>query len=158
MDVKLGSEKPGQKSPCMIDIVDLGLRRVTPFVVASAVVAVCAFGGAARAQAASTNAIADCNGNPVAHPSQVVLACGDGNSSVSQLRWMGWGESVAVATGTEQYNDCSPNCAQGRVHSRPVAIVVSGQTRCRNGETAYNQILVVGTGAGFTLPRQCGPM
>jgi hypothetical protein len=101
--------------------------------------------------AAGTRFIADCLGKPVAHPDEIVLACATANTTAYGLRWVGWGEPMAVATGREGYNDCSPDCLSGHVRSIPIALVVTGQERCPDGEEAYEQIAVVGSGAAQAL-------
>jgi len=101
-----------------------------------------------RAQTATgTRALADCLGKPVAHPDEIVLACATANTTAYGLRWVGWGEPMAVATGREGYNDCRPDCVSGHVRSIPIALVVTGEQRCPDGERAYEQIVVVGNGA-----------
>jgi hypothetical protein len=128
------------------------ILRAMFLVVVSAGMSAGAVEGTLSAQtAAGTRAIADCLGKPVAHPDEIVLACATANTTAYGLRWVGWGEPMAVATGHEGYNDCSPDCVSGHVRSIPIALVVSGQQRCPDGERAYGQIVVVGNGAGSAL-------
>lgn len=56
----------------------------------------------------------NCAGRGVVKPSTFVLACADGNSSLTGLRWSRWGGSEGVASGTWRVNECEPNCASGR--------------------------------------------
>lgn len=91
-------------------------------------------------------ALPDCLGKPQVRPAQVVLACADANFGVRRLRWTGWGESFAAATGVAYANDCTPNCAAGHMHTYQAVLVVSGTQRC-GGKTAYNRIEV-----GFVGP------
>lgn len=57
-------------------------------------------------------------------PSEVTVACGDGNVRVVRLRWSEWNAAGAVGTGTWQHNDCSPSCAAGSFHDFPVRLTL----------------------------------
>ena len=46
-------------------------------------------------------------------PSSFVLTCADAGDVLAHLHWVSWGSTAAFATGTEQINDCTPNCAAG---------------------------------------------
>jgi hypothetical protein len=46
-------------------------------------------------------------------PSAIVLACGDGNASLTYLSWSSWTPTIAVATGYYTHNTCTPDCANG---------------------------------------------
>ena len=96
---------------------------------------------ASLALAGHPQALPDCLGKPHVRPTEVVLACADANFGVRKLRWTGWGESFAAATGVAYANDCTPNCAAGHMHRYQAVIVVSGTQRC-TGRTAYSRIAV----------------
>jgi hypothetical protein len=67
-------------------------------------------------QPAPTWVDADCNlyrPAPVIEPSQIMLACGDGNAYITAINWSSWTSTSASGTGTYVQNDCSPNCAAG---------------------------------------------
>lgn len=53
---------------------------------------------------------------PSVEPSEIVLACGDGNALLEGLHWTSWTAGSATAVGTFVYNDCTPNCADGHFH------------------------------------------
>ena len=42
-----------------------------------------------------------------------MLACGDGNASLTNLTWSSWTPTSATATGYYTYNTCTPDCAGG---------------------------------------------
>ena len=46
-------------------------------------------------------------------PSAIVLACGDGNASLTYLSWSSWTPTTAVAAGYYTHNTCAPDCAHG---------------------------------------------
>jgi hypothetical protein len=73
----------------------------------------------------------DC-GPLVDAPAQLVLACGDGNYSLTHLRWRHWGQRLASATGIAEANDCKPYCAAGHFHSYPVTVSADTLTRCNS--------------------------
>jgi len=98
------------------------------------------FSGAAGSAAISPPALPDCQGKLVVKPASIVLACGDGNFYVENLKWTGWGASFAAASGTGKANDCTPNCAAGHFHSYPMLLMVTGSQRC-GGRPAYARVV-----------------
>ncbi|WP_405922237.1 hypothetical protein [Streptomyces sp. NBC_00122] len=72
-----------------------------------------------------TVVVADCFDQAQVRPEEYLLACGDGNNRLVELRWDTWGQRTATATGTDMVNDCSPNCAAGRFHPYPVTVTLS---------------------------------
>jgi hypothetical protein len=92
------------------------------------------------APASPAMALPDCSGKLQVRPSQVVFACGDGNFFAHGLRWTNWGASSTSATGTGQFTDCTPNCAQGKAHSAPIKVTASGRQSCPGGRPAYASV------------------
>ena len=74
-----------------------------------------------RASPAKT-VVVNCLFKPQTRPSSVVLTCADANDVLAQLHWVSWGSSAAFATGIEQINNCTPNCAAGKFISYPVLV------------------------------------
>lgn len=68
----------------------------------------------------------------VSAPTELVLACGDGNYELARLRWVHWGRPTATASGIVRANDCKPYCAAGHFHSYTVKVAVDGLTRCNS--------------------------
>jgi hypothetical protein len=66
--------------------------------------------------------LVDCLFRPKIRPADFVLACGDGNSRLTSLRWSHWGTASARAVGVNWLNDCKPYCAAGRFHAYPVIV------------------------------------
>jgi hypothetical protein len=56
---------------------------------------------------------------PQVGPSDIVLACGDGNASLDHLTWSSWTATGASGTGTYTHNTCIPDCADGKLVSAP---------------------------------------
>jgi Bacterial Ig domain len=63
-------------------------------------------------------------------PLKIIVACGDGNFFITNLRWSRWNNTEAVGTGLGHQNLCSPDCARGRFHTYPVAVRLSKPAAC----------------------------
>lgn len=64
----------------------------------------------------------DCFSKSQVRPGDFLLACGDGNNRLTELRWSSWGPTSAVGRGLDVVNDCQPYCAAGTFHSYPVTV------------------------------------
>jgi hypothetical protein len=107
-----------------------------------ALLAAAALAGPASA-AGNPTVLADCLGKPQVKPDTIVLACGDGNQSVSGIKWAGWGSTFAAGRGTISINDCTPNCAAGHDHFYPVVVLVTGRESCMpSGKVAYAKVTI----------------
>lgn len=118
----------------------------------------------AAALSGGPQALPDCLGKPRVRPTEVVLACADANFGLRKLRWTGWGQAFAAATGVAYANDCTPNCAAGHIHTYEAVLVASGTRRCAGGITAYGRVTVAFVGpspypkskaADFVYPTRC---
>lgn len=69
--------------------------------------------------------VVDCFSKAQVRPEEYLLACGDGNNRLVDLRWDTWGPQTAIATGTDMVNDCNPYCAAGRFRAYPVTVTLS---------------------------------
>ncbi|MEU9144967.1 hypothetical protein [Streptomyces sp. NPDC048349] len=69
--------------------------------------------------------VVDCFSQAQTRPQEYLLACGDGNNRLVDLRWDSWGPATATATGTDMVNDCRPYCAAGRFRPYPVTVTLS---------------------------------
>ncbi|MGW6613716.1 hypothetical protein ACWGA0_09710 [Streptomyces erythrochromogenes] len=69
--------------------------------------------------------VVDCFSKGQVRPDEYLLACGDGNNRLVDLRWNTWGPNTATATGTDMVNDCRPYCAAGRFRPYPVTVTLS---------------------------------
>ncbi len=96
--------------------------------------------------AASATYIAECvDDNLVRSPKSLTLTCGDGNESLEDLTWTGWGEAQARATGQISTNTCEPDCARGSVKRYQVSVVVRNLDK-REASQFYSQLTVTYTG------------
>jgi len=67
-----------------------------------------------------------CTSKPAVEPTDYVLSCGDGGNGITGAHWTSWTPSGATGTGTEYLNDCTPNCAEGKIIDYPVDISLTG--------------------------------
>lgn len=100
---------------------------------------------AARASSAAPAAagggsvvIYTCAEQPVTNPASFILACGDGEQSLSTLAWSGWGGATATAQGTYTADDCTPNCAAGSEVNYAATVTLTG---LQSG--AYTKLTIV---------------
>jgi hypothetical protein len=77
----------------------------------------------------------------VSAPKELVLACGDGNYLLANLKWRGWGSGTATATGVAQANTCNPNCASGHFRSYRMTARATKLGTC--GKARYYATLTV---------------
>ncbi|MFE9623772.1 hypothetical protein [Streptomyces sp. NPDC006527] len=66
--------------------------------------------------------LVDCFWRPEVRPDEFILACGDGNSRLTSLKWDHWRADSARATGINLVNDCKPYCAVGTFRSYQVVV------------------------------------
>jgi len=80
--------------------------------------------------------LAECNrpgAGPAVEPTNIVLACGDGNASLTGLAWSSWGVSSATGSGEYTHNLCVPNCASGTFVSTPTSVELRYPVRSAAG-------------------------
>jgi hypothetical protein len=65
-----------------------------------------------------------CAGRGAIKPSRYTIACADGNSSLTGLRWSKWKADEGIARGTWLLNVCEPDCAAGRIGRTRVTVRV----------------------------------
>jgi hypothetical protein len=66
--------------------------------------------------------VINCSSKEQVRPSNFILTCADAGDGLANLHWVSWGPTAAFATGTEQINDCTPNCAAGKFINYPVLV------------------------------------
>ncbi len=94
---------------------------------------------APAAQAAQPAGLLACDGALDVRPKLVVLACGDANTELLNLRWTSFGGFTARATGTLAVNECDPNCADGTARRTRVRVIAS-RARTIAGERTYTRL------------------
>lgn len=79
---------------------------------------------------------------------------GDGTYFLSGMTWSAWTATTAAGSGTALLDDCSPNCAQGRIYHVPVTVTFSDPVRaCKSSYNAQTtDIRYFWTQAHFAYP------
>jgi hypothetical protein len=99
--------------------------------------------------------VSDCVHSHV-RPESIVLACGDGTSSLGALRWRSWGGSSARATGTLSYVDCTPSCAEGTEHHARASLRLTTRRHCKgHGGLYYTRGRLTARGETRTVVLGC---
>jgi hypothetical protein len=68
-------------------------------------------------------AVGNC-GVQATKPTDLTIACGDGNDYLKSMKWTVWSDTVARGSGVEGVNDCNPYCAAGKFHSYRVTVTL----------------------------------
>ena len=92
--------------------------------------------------------IVTCANKPQVQPKSYLLACGDGSSWLSRLRWSSWTAGEATASGNFTFNTCTPNCAQGKFITSPVLVVLwrTSAVPHHAGQREFLRMTVIYTG------------
>ena len=72
--------------------------------------------------ASARTVVINCSFKPQVRPSDFILTCADAGDVLADLHWVSWGSTAAFATGIEQINDCTPDCAAGKFINYPVLV------------------------------------
>ena len=64
-------------------------------------------------------------------PPKIVLACGDGSNYLAKLRWSSWTKTTAAASGTNQIDNCTPDCVSGHFKGYAVTVTLSKPVTCK---------------------------
>jgi hypothetical protein len=100
-------------------------------------------------------AVSDCRHGEV-RPDAIILACGDGTSALSHLRWRTWGGRTARATGTLSYVDCTPSCAEGTQHHAHASLRLTTRHHCKgHGGLYYTRGRLTARGRTHTVVLGC---
>jgi hypothetical protein len=83
----------------------------------------------------------------VTRPSRMTLACGDGNTALTGLKWSSFGGSTAKGKGTLATDTCEPNCAEGKTVRYAVTVKATNPRTCKKGLRVYNKLTLQFTGA-----------
>lgn len=77
-------------------------------------------------------------GGTLVHAPACTSGCplsGDGTTSLWNMTWRTWNSTVAIGTGTEKLDDCTPDCAAGTLHPVRVTVRLSGPVMvCQPGQ------------------------
>ncbi len=88
-------------------------------------------------------------------PTSVLKFCADGGVAIGGIEWETWSAHGATGTGKYQINDCSPNCADGKIYYADVQIQLS-KSKTLNGKDVLTFISLK-TKDGKNLPLSSSP-
>jgi hypothetical protein len=99
--------------------------------------------------APAAGVVLNCSSQAQTRPGAYLVDCGDGGNYLAGLHWTGWGTDTATATGSDNVNDCRPNCAAGAFHPYPVTVTLARPAPWagHSGTNRYTQLDVHYTGA-----------
>ncbi len=92
--------------------------------------------------------VVSCDGEMRTEPATIEVS-GDGSGFVAGITWSGWGTGTAQGAGTLNVNNCTPNCAQGKLTGYPATIRLSGLTPYGNGLQAYADMTISAPGDSY---------
>lgn len=92
------------------------------------------------ASAAPRTSVNNC-GELEVKPTDLVLACADANAMLTDLKWSGWSNGRAKATGTYEVNDCTPTCVAGKTRAYPVRVKLD-RPKVQSGSRVFTLVVV----------------
>jgi hypothetical protein len=101
--------------------------------------------GAVKSNAKPALVDSQCTQPGQVKPSEIILACGDGNSVAQRLHWQKWGHSSASGSGVLHQNNCTPYCAEGTFHNYPARFGLSDAVTA-GGRMYFTVVKVTFTG------------
>ncbi len=77
-------------------------------------------------------------------PGVFFKSCADGGIAVGQIQWESWSKIGASGTGIYAINDCTPDCATGKLHKTAVTVTLTGTTplAIANKKSVLNHIAI----------------
>jgi hypothetical protein len=75
-------------------------------------------------------------------PSNLIITCADANMGVENIIWKSWNNIEASGEGIFYENNCSPDCASGRIIRQKAEIQLSNIQRDKSGKSVFTEIIV----------------
>jgi hypothetical protein len=89
---------------------------------------------------------------PVVEPNSFILTCADAGTILQNLRWSGWGNATATATGIVHEHVCVPNCAESTSYDNyPATATVTDLAGGHYGTITVDAPTAPGVGPHFTV-------
>lgn len=101
--------------------------------------------------------VPNCQGKAQVRPGSYILACADANDYLAKLSWTSWTPGLASATGVQQENNCTPDCASGHFRGYPVDVIFWGSAAVHPGEVRYTKVTLLYPGARPPYAGHQGP-
>jgi hypothetical protein len=73
---------------------------------------------------------------------KTIYDSGDSSGVVDHLVWSDWGGPEAHATGVQEVNNCTPDCASGKFTGYPATVTLAGLKPYGTGLEAYSTIVI----------------
>lgn len=90
--------------------------------------------------------VLDCAAKPQVRPSSYVLACADAGLGLESVRWTTWTPRLASGYGTFYENNCTPDCADGKIIRYPALATLWGTSAVSPASRRYTKLTLVFTG------------
>lgn len=68
----------------------------------------------------------NCEGAAEVEPSSYILTCADAGTVLKGMHWTSWQPGRATGYGTLAENDCTPNCAEGKIIDYSLSATLTG--------------------------------
>ena len=72
-------------------------------------------------------------------PTSITLTCADGNRYINHITWATWSGTSVAASGTLNWNTCTPSCAAGTMKTRKVEFIATDRKKV-NGTWLYTEL------------------
>ncbi len=79
-----------------------------------------------------------------------MLSCADANSGLRKLNWSKWNSESASGAGTYYWNDCTPDCAAGAMHTSKATVELK-RPKTQHGDKVFTKIVIRYTDADGQL-------
>ncbi len=97
---------------------------------------------------APSHVLLDCAFKPQVKPSSYFIACADAGTGIEAMHWTSWTPKLASGYGTFFENNCTPNCASGKIIGYPVVATLWGSAAVKGypADRRYTELTLVFTG------------
>ena len=102
---------------------------------------------------AATNTYVNNCGTAQVKPTSLTQFCADAGAGLSGIKWSSWNAKSATGTALYSENDCTPNCAAGKIFSTKVKVTLSQPTTTHGHLYLMKVSFKPFTGTKFNLPK-----
>jgi hypothetical protein len=121
------------------------IRAVRRLTLSACLVALALVAVPAVASSGSNRVVGECTKSQT-RPTEIVLACADGNAYVNHIHWTAFGGATARGTGTYVFNTCTPNCAAGTFKHDSVRFTATDARACFDMHDDYRVLALTFVG------------
>jgi len=102
---------------------------------------------------AATNSYVNNCGTAQVKPNSLTQFCADAGAGLTGIKWSSWTSKSAMGTALYSENDCTPNCAAGKIFSTKVSVILSQPTTTHGHLYLMKVTFKPLVGAKFNLPK-----